>query len=1075
MKKFFCVLLTAVLLCTGSVVYVPQAEAAIVDSGTVYGTDITWTLDSNGTKTYTGTGALPDIIQWDGPPNFEYRTYSLIIGEGITGIGREFFSYSENLKTVSLPSTLTYIGDYAFSNCSMLQSINIPDSVQSIGRGAFAACKALQNINVPDGITAIEERTFNGCSALQVALPETVKSIGSYALCRVKKVSLGKNVKEIENGAFVCAETVEIAADNPYYTVVNGSVYNKDKSILLYYVTKASVTSATVEKTVRTVAPYAFSENDYLTTVTFAEGLVEISEYAFWYCRNLTKVILPDSLQKIGTCAFWGCEKLASINVPKSLQFVENASALSATAWYKNQADGMVYFGNVAISYKGKMPAYTDFTLKDGTVCLCESAFEDCANLNSVTIPASVLYLPESPFSYILSESGLSRIIVDPNNPVYCSENGVLYDKNKTVLIQYPAEKYGYTFSVPDTVKTIGTRAFNDVAYLCEVFIPDSVIEIRDDAFGYCSNLYSVTGMKNTEVIGEGAFSFCTSLSSFSVPEKVKAVKNSTFRGCRNLTRITLPVGLEEIGYWGFAECTFSVINIPETVKTIGGEAFVGNKNLQFITFPASVKKYGEMVLIACNNLKSVTMLSTDVEYFDNPFEGTFGPRDTVVVYGYANSTTEKIAKERYYNFIPLTCTHTGGAATCMKKAVCETCANEYGNLGDHDWGEWTIETAATLFETGLEKRVCKTNRNHVETRVLPMLTVLGTGVCGESLTWVLDSAGTLTVSGTGAMTDYASPADVPWDDYALRNAIRTLTVGDGVTAVGTFAFAYCTALADVQLADSVKAVGKDAFAATAWFNAQADGMVYAGNVAYKYKGTAVHGAALVLRDTVVSVSDSACAGVSGLTTVVLPASVAAVGKNAFDGCGDLQGITVLNAGCVLFDAAATLPQQTVICAAENSGAHAYAQKYERSFMTPVLPEEYSRLTDSGFCAVADETTVQELCGSHENIEVHNSEGALTDDDISLATGMKIVLKNEDTAVCVMEIVIPGDVDGNGDISASDARLALRNAVKLEELDGVYRQAALVSGSQKVTASEARLILRAAVQLENSSAWIEKY
>ena len=159
------------------------ASAAEVDHGNC-GDGVTWSLDSDGTLTISGTGAMNDwISQWDVPwNNYNNIIKSVVIGYGVTSIGKNTFYDCTSLESITIPSGVTSIGNYAFENCSNLTGITIPDGVTYIGEGTFIGCTSLTSITIPDSVTSIREGTFMGCTSLtSITIPSSVNSIGNYA------------------------------------------------------------------------------------------------------------------------------------------------------------------------------------------------------------------------------------------------------------------------------------------------------------------------------------------------------------------------------------------------------------------------------------------------------------------------------------------------------------------------------------------------------------------------------------------------------------------------------------------------------------------------------------------------------------------------------------------------------------------------------------------------------------------------------------------------------------------------------------------------------------------------------
>jgi len=261
-------------------------------------------------------------------------------------------------------------------------------------------------------------------------------------------------------------------------------------------------------------------------------------------------------------------------------------------------------------------------------VAIGNNAFSNCSGLTSVTIGNGVTYIGVEAFHYC---DGLTSIVVDTSNTVYSSQDGVLYNKAKTVLIQYPRGKSG-GFTIPSSVTSIGDYAFiycsgltsvtiptsvtsigNYVFYECtsltSVTIPDSVTSIGKRAFYNCSKLASVTIPDSVTSIEGGAFEFCTGLTSVTIPNSVMSIGDDAFYYCKGLHSITIPDSVTSIGDSAFSDCTgLTSVTIPNSVTSIGYEAFLWCTGLTSVTIPDSVTSIGIYAFGLCTSLTSVTI-----------------------------------------------------------------------------------------------------------------------------------------------------------------------------------------------------------------------------------------------------------------------------------------------------------------------------------------------------------------------------------------------------------------------------------------------------------------------------------
>jgi len=172
-------------------------------------------------------------------------------------------------------------------------------------------------------------------------------------------------------------------------------------------------------------------------------------------------------------------------------------------------------------------------------------------NITCVTIPNSVTSIG----LWALSCENLTTINVAASNNTYSSQDGVLYDKAKTALIQYPEGKIG-AFTIPNSVTIIVDYSFTFCTGLTSITIPYGVISIGGQAFVGCENLTSINIPDSVTSIGSGAFSYCTSLTSVIIPNSVTSIGQVVFESCTSLTSITIGSGIKIIRGAIFSGCS---------------------------------------------------------------------------------------------------------------------------------------------------------------------------------------------------------------------------------------------------------------------------------------------------------------------------------------------------------------------------------------------------------------------------------------------------------------------------------------------------------------------------------------
>jgi hypothetical protein len=313
--------------------------------------------------------------------------------------------------------------------------------------------------------------------------------------------------------------------------------------------------------------------------------------------------------------------KIASVNIKAAWAAINKAVYtagkyvildLSACSAPENTIDddiGEVIQGNEYI--KG-------IILPDSLTSIGERAFFGCANLTSITIPASVTDIATNSFFYC---ANLNTITVKSANAAFASEDGALFNKDKTTLLMYPSGK-GTSYSIPNKVANIGDSAFLGRSSLASVTIPDSVASIGDNAFSGCTGLTNLTIPDSVASIGDNVFSGCTGLTSITISTSVTSIGERSFWGCTGLTNITIPNTVAIIGNSAFSGCTgLTSITIPNMVTIIGDSAFSGCTGLTSITISTSVTSIGERSFWGCAGLTSITIPNNVTSIDESAFE----------------------------------------------------------------------------------------------------------------------------------------------------------------------------------------------------------------------------------------------------------------------------------------------------------------------------------------------------------------------------------------------------------------------------------------------------------------------
>ena len=450
-KRIVSLLLAALMLAT--LLPVQAWGATVVDSGYCGGEgdgkNLTWSLDSDGLLTISGTGEMLDFIDH----NYDR-------------ISTPWNSVKSSIKQVSIETGVTSIGDHAFKNCTNLTNITISDSVTSIGIRVFESCSSLKSLVIPNGVTAINMYTFLHCTDLtSITIPDSITSIGFGAFYDCKKLesfTIPSGVTSIGNVAFCGCNSLSGVIVIPRGVVKIGNstfayCYNLSGIIIPDSVTYIdwyafrycrSLTTITIPDTVKFIGGVAFESCSRLTSIAIPDGITTIGEAMFIECQSLTSVAIPASVTTIDRWAFGNCSNLTdvyyagsekqwqNISISRSVAYdgANNDDLISATIHYNvnRSAESTIYnatTNELALTvYENKNTSNireTDYRLSSG-------AAVSSGSVNGVTDKNGQISQPYSGGAVTVSKNGyVSRTISE-----------AALKTNPTVWLQKESDSY---------------------------------------------------------------------------------------------------------------------------------------------------------------------------------------------------------------------------------------------------------------------------------------------------------------------------------------------------------------------------------------------------------------------------------------------------------------------------------------------------------------------------------------------------------------------------------------------------------------------------------------------------------
>ncbi len=807
---------------------------------------------TDGILAIRGSGAMPDY-PYDVWPWHPYKNYisTILIGDSITKIGAYAFSDCPQLTSIIVPTSVTTIGDYAFKGCTSLNSAIIPDSVTTIGDYAFEGCTSLESITSLGSVTTIGSNAFAGCTSLKsITSLGSVTIIGSNAFAGCASLSSAivlNNVSSIDSSAFsgctsLTSISFNVTLSNVGSSLVDGNFYDLNGETVLEQ-TAANLAGSSFKNIDGKWVKYGsafnlcgknfvyFVYDDITKTLKVhgTEGISDFSRYgAPWYSfrESIKHIIIEDSITAIGNNAFRGCTAIISVSIPDSVKTI-------------------------------------------GT-----SAFEGCTSLSAVHLGSSVNSIGGSAFKGCTS---LASFDVSAENSIYSSADGVLFNKDKSTLIQYPVAKTDSSYVIPDSVTTIASSAFMDCTDLVTITIPVSVkligygafdaifyesgseivLEqsaknlagatfkkvdgkwIKQKEFGICGKdanyeLDLTTG--NLRITGSGQmesyarghtpwFSHKDIIKSIEISDTITSIGSFAFEGCTFLKSITISDSIETIGMSAFADCTsLATVNFGRSVASVEDSAFNGCSSLKSFVVSKDNQTFASINGVLFN--KDLTAL---LKYPINRLESSYCiPTSVTVIASYAFKGCEFSISIP----IPYTITYIG------KNAFDVT-------FYDTD-GETVLEMTADAL-AGCT--FCMMDDKWVKQKV--------SGECGVNANYVLDlTTGTLIINGSGKIRSYSSES-APW--YAHKDFVRSIIISDKIQSIGDFAFEDLSKIGYINIPNSVESIGESAF-----------------------KGCSSL-AKIDLDICLSSIGESAFKGCTALTSISIPNSVKSIGFFAFD------------------------------------------------------------------------------------------------------------------------------------------------------------------------------------------------
>ena len=647
------------------------------------------------------------------------RVTAITISENVTSIADPLTL--KNLKSINVsPKNKKYKsvnGDlyskdgtvlYRYACGKTNTSFTLPKEVTLIGSEAFWYSKHLRNITLNSNVTEIDKGSFNYCDAL------TYNSYSGYHY-------LGNE-------------------SNPYLCII--------ESINSYHPQNPPIHSST-----KIIAAWAFSHSDAITTVNIPKSVKYIGCGAFACCHNLRSLSIPSEVKEIHRHAFSDCTSLKEISLPRSITTI-NEHTFSGCSGIES------------------------IVIPDGVTAIEELAFANCQELRNIYIPQSIIKICERSFENSCNieykEFCGAYYCGNKENPYLCllkpslddTTEFAIHPDTKIIADGALARQDFKSVSIPNGVKTIGRRAFENCSDLAAIDLPSSVTRIGDYAFENCSSLTEIVIPNSVHTLGNLAFSGCEGLKEITVPDGSKNLEEvfdlESIERVSTNREVAEAIAKDSFNFEGDtlikyigSECD---VTVPYFITEIKTDAFADNSCITSVTLPERVKVIGDGAFSGCTSLTSVS----------------------------ARDGLERIGKNAFYNCTGLERIDIPASVT--------------------DIGLSAFYNCSSLASITLPDRL-----KRIEDSAFFGCTALN----GIQLPKALESIGSGAFWGCASIEKLSIGKNVTEiGAYAFRDcaSLHEVSIENGVRTIGSLAFCGCTKLESLILPITVTAVEDDAF-----------------------------------------------------------------------------------------------------------------------------------------------------------------------------------------------------------------------------------------------------------------------
>ena len=631
-------------------------------------------------------------------------------------------------------------------------------------------------------------------------------------------------------------------------------------------------------------------------------------------------------------------------------------------------------------------------------------------------------------------------------------------------------------------VTSIGTRAFegrSDITYLS---IPYSVKSIGEYAFMGCGSSMTVNiadpeswcqmqlGNEHASPLSSAGKMLVHDIetTSIDIPETVTSINAFTFYQCSCITSVNIPGTVTSIGSSAFEDCDYlTSLNLNEGLQSIGGSAFEGCKRLTNLVLPSTVNSILINAFKNCVGLTDVYCFAANVPSTDaSAFTGV--ATENVALHVSDNAANAYKSTWPWSNF-------KGSIDMSKSRTIHVGVAGTLSNYIPTEEIQYVEELTLTGYLNGTDigfiRRMAGAPLNNYKRAergqiygklaVLDILdaTIVSGGDSYYNEWWDVDDG----TDQQDFIKETYSTSDNTISEYMFRDCKFTkVSLPKNLMEIGPSAFSNCESLTSIDIPQSVTSIGGGAFYGTAWYDNQPDGLVYAGKVAYKYKGEMPANIHITIKDGTFGIAGSAFYNSSSLTSVTIPNSVTSIGHGAFYGCSGLTSVIIPNSvtsiGGSAFSGCSGLTSVTIGNSVESIGSYAF---YDCSSLTSVIiPNSVTSIDYNIFAGCSGLTTVVSEIEKPFKISTWDfSDDIYNNVELIVPKGTKaayLAKEGWNKFTNIMEI-IDGDVNLDGKVNDADVK-DIANYIMGMTPEGFYKNAADVNKDNKVNVADIVLI-----------------